>query len=220
MLLAVLERGCFRRIGGTREIESDVRVIVATQADLRAAVRAGTFREDLYYRLAVLTLELPPLRERGAGEIARLAQDSVDEARRRAGARPAPITDAALRALAGYAWPGNVRELRNVLERAAVLARTADAVDVGHLPAEFRRESGTHLGATGPALGDDLSLRAAERAHILRVLALCGNNKVHAARALGITRATLYVRLQEYAAEAAGRQSAPGAAADRDRASA
>jgi transcriptional regulator with PAS, ATPase and Fis domain len=110
------------------------------------------------------------------------------------------VTDGALRALVRYPWPGNVRELRNVLERAAVLARAADAVDVGHLPAEFR--DGPPTGDDGAAAGcSDLSLRAVERAHVLRVLALCGNNKVRAARTLGITRATLYVRLQEYAAE-------------------
>ena len=207
LLLGVLERGCFRRVGGTNEIESDVRVIAATQADLGAAVRAGSFREDLYYRIVVLNLALPPLRARGAAEIARLAQRSVDESRRRARVRPIPVTDGALRALVRYPWPGNVRELRNVLERAAVLARAADAVDVGHLPAEFR--DGPPTGDDGAAAGcSDLSLRAVERAHVLRVLALCGNNKLRAARTLGITRATLYVRLQEYAAEDGARTTA------------
>jgi len=194
LLLRVLESGCFRRVGGAREIAVDVRVIAATQRDLRASVRAGTFRQDLYYRLAALTLDVPPLRARGAAAVAEIAQQTADAARHRVGQRPVPLSDAALHALACHDWPGNVRELRNAIEHAALLARTAGAIDVAHLPAELREPAPPTL------TRNDLSLRAAERAHVLRVLALCDGNKARAARALGITRATLYTRLGEYAA--------------------
>jgi DNA-binding NtrC family response regulator len=194
-LLTVLESHRFRRLGGTREIDVDVRLIAATNVDLREAVRTKRFREDLYYRLAVLPVELPPLRDRGAEEIARMARALLDELRRRIGQGPTRITPDALLAMTRYAWPGNIRELRNVLERVLLLARHADAIESVHLPPEIEAAAGV-----APPFPDDgdLTLVAAERAHVLRVLALAGHNKAQAARALGITRATLYARLREY----------------------
>jgi transcriptional regulator with GAF, ATPase, and Fis domain len=194
-LLTVLESHRFRRLGGTRELEVDVRVVTATNVDLRDAVRARRFREDLYYRVAVLPLGLPSLRERGADEIARLARALLEELRRRIGRGPSRIDSDALLAMTRYAWPGNIRELRNVLERVVLLAVHADAIEPAHLPPEIRAAAG---GAAASPGEDDLTLAAAERAHILRVLALSGHNKAHAARALGITRATLYAKLREY----------------------
>jgi DNA-binding NtrC family response regulator len=194
-LLTVLESQRFRRLGGTRQIEVDVRLVAATNVDLRGAVRDRRFREDLYYRLAVLPLELPPLRERGAEEIARLAHALLDELHRRSGRGPTRLTSDALLALSRYPWPGNIRELRNVLERVALLAVDHDAVGLPHLPPEMRAAAGAAL---PPVDETDLTLVAAERAHILRVLALSGHNKAHAARALGITRATLYAKLRAY----------------------
>jgi DNA-binding NtrC family response regulator len=205
-LLTVLESNRFRRLGGTREIEVDVRLVAATHLDLREAVREKRFREDLFYRLAVLPLDLPPLRARGPDEIARLARALLEDLRRRIGQGPGRITPDALLALTRYAWPGNIRELRNVLERVVLLAAHADAIEPAHLPPEIQVAGG---GGTAPAADGDLTLAAVERAHILRVLALSGHNKANAARALGITRGTLYLKLREYgldtsAAERAG----------------
>src|SRR5690606_736724 len=119
-LLDVLETRRFRRLGGSRAITADIRIIAATHRDLEAAVSAGAFRQDLYYRLAVLPIRLPPLRERGADAIADLALALLAELRRATGRGPAGISADALRRLVGYDWPGNIRELRNVLERAAL----------------------------------------------------------------------------------------------------
>jgi DNA-binding NtrC family response regulator len=219
-LLKVLESQRFRRLGGTREIEVDVRLVAATHVDLREAVGAKRFREDLYYRLAVAPLRLPPLRERGAEEIARLTHTLLDDLRPRIAHGPTGITADALLALTRYAWPGNIRELRNVLERALLLATDADAVEPAHLPPEIA--SAVHAPPTlapptlappappppapetagaapvAPMAPQSLTLAAAERAHILRVLALARYNKTEAARTLGITRATLYAKLREY----------------------
>jgi DNA-binding NtrC family response regulator len=195
-LLTVLESNRFRRLGGTREIEVDVRLVAATNVDLRAAVRSRRFREDLYYRIAVLPLELPPLRERGGEEIARLARALLDGLRRRAGGvGPSRITPDALLALTRYPWPGNIRELRNVLERVVLLATHAEAIERAHLPPEI---AAARDGAPGAPAETELSLAAVERVHILRVLALSRHNKAQAARALGITRATLYAKLRAY----------------------
>jgi DNA-binding NtrC family response regulator len=195
-LLTVLDTHRFRRLGGTRELEVDVRVIAATNVDLRAAVRARRFREDLYYRLAVLPLELPPLRERGAADIAQLARSALDELRRRDGRGATHLAPESIAALGRYAWPGNIRELRNVLERALLLAPNAAVIEPMHLPPEIEGAGDTMRDA--PRAGGELSLAAIERAHILRVLALADFNKVRAARDLGITRATLYTKLRTY----------------------
>jgi DNA-binding NtrC family response regulator len=195
-LLTVLESHRFRRLGGTREIEVDVRVVAATNIDLGEAVRTRRFREDLYYRLAVVPIVLPPLRERGADEIARLAREALVELRRRGARGPQRITAEALVALCRYPWPGNIRELRNVLERVLLLAPDAQAIEPAHLPPEIEA-----LGGCAPDTRPDegeLSLAAAERTQILRVLALSDFNKAHAARTLGVTRATLYAKLREY----------------------
>jgi DNA-binding NtrC family response regulator len=216
-LLSVLESRRFRRLGGTREIAVDVRIVAATHVDLREAVRAGRFREDLYYRLAVLPVVLPPLRERGAEEIARLAYALLDELCQRAGRRPPlQLEPEALLALGRYAWPGNIRELRNVLERVVLLA-AGDRIGPADLPPEIEA-AGDALPDLGRDLprdaGADTTLRAVERAHILRTLALYDYNKVRAARALGITRPTLYSKLREYGVQTPTRGGAPEADAE------
>jgi DNA-binding NtrC family response regulator len=207
-MLAVLESRRFRRLGGTREIETDVRVVSATHVDLREAVRAGRFRDDLFHRLAALPVVLPPLRERGADEIARLCHAVLDELARRAGRPGLRLEPDALLALTRHPWPGNVRELRNVLERAVLLAG-GDRIARAHLPPELEAAIGDEADAApgvDVGAGDpDLTLHAVERAHILRVLALCNYNKVRAARALGITRPTLYSKLREYGVETPSR---------------
>jgi DNA-binding NtrC family response regulator len=195
-LLKAIESQRFRRLGGTREITVDVRLIAATHHDLKAAVRTNRFREDLFYRLAVFPLHLPPLRERGREAILALARYFLGDLRRRLGRGPTGFSDAALARLAGHEWPGNIRELRNTIERILLLARDAREIDVAHLPSEMKVGSAQALLAAFSAGDEDLSLATAERRHIERVLARVGGNRVHAARALGIARATLYKRLQ------------------------
>jgi DNA-binding NtrC family response regulator len=200
-LLKVLEARRFRRLGGTREIEVDVRLIAATNHDLELNVRDGTFREDLYYRLAVLPLRLPPLRERGREEIADLAIRLLLDLRRKFGRGPARFTPEAISLLGQYSWPGNIRELRNVLERVLLLSSDAEEVLPAHLPPELRL--GTH--AEGGGLEAELSLEEIERRHIARVLAHHTGNRSRTAKSLGISRATLYEKLARYGLDEVGR---------------
>ena len=152
-LLRVLQDQTFERVGGTRPIQTDVRFVAATNRDLRAAVRDGLFRLDLYYRLDVVSVTLPPLRER-AGDVPALAQHFLERYRRELKRELHGITPEALSCLRRYAWPGNVRELENVIERAAVLADGPD-VTPRDLPAEIR-EAGLTDGMT-PGGGADVS---------------------------------------------------------------
>ena len=192
-LLTVLETQRFRRLGGTREIQVDVRLIAATHADLAQLVKAGRFREDLFYRIAVLPLRIPPLRERGQTEVADLAIRLLSDLRRDLGRGPTTISADALAQLVAYPWPGNVRELRNVLERALLLAGCAPELEPAHLPVEIRASVPVE-----DSLPADLSIDAAERRHIMRVLALTGGNRSRAAKLLGMSRQTLYNRLREH----------------------
>lgn len=200
-LLKVLEGQRFRRLGGTREIEVDVRLIVATNVDLERAVRAGSFREDLYYRLNVLPLRLPPLRDRGREEIADLAVRTLLDLRRRVGRGPSRLSSDALERLVHYAWPGNIRELRNVLERVLLLSSDAGEILPAHLPPEILGNG--H--ATAGGAEDSLSLQDVERRHIARVLAHHSGNRSRTARTLGISRATLYEKLARYSLDQIGR---------------
>jgi DNA-binding NtrC family response regulator len=188
-LLRVLQDGEVRRVGSNRARRVDVRFIAATNRDLGEAVKEGKFREDLYYRIRVLPVAVPPLRERPA-DIPALAAHFLRGLR--TGARE--ITPRAMAALQAYAWPGNVRELRNIVERMAVLA-PAGTADLAQVPAEVRAP------AAGPAaegFAADLPLEEVERRHILRVLDASGGNKTRAAEVLGITVRTLYNRLDDY----------------------
>jgi DNA-binding NtrC family response regulator len=200
-LLKVLENRRFRRLGGTRDIEVDVRLITATNHDLDRNVRDGTFREDLFYRLNVLPLRLPPLRERGREEVADLAIRVLLDLRRRIGRGPASFSPPALEVMAGYAWPGNIRELRNVIERVLLLSANAETVLPDHLPPEMASTNG------GVAHGSDyeLSLEDVERRHIARVLAHHAGNRSRTARTLHISRATLYEKLARYDLDEVGR---------------
>jgi DNA-binding NtrC family response regulator len=196
-LLKVLESQRFRRLGGTREIEVDVRLVAATHHDLETAVKEGRFRQDLFYRLAVLPVQLPPLRERGREEIIALAMRLLTDLRAKVGRGPTRFAPETLALLVQYPWPGNIRELRNMLERVLLLAAHAEELRPEHLPADLRAEStiGDDAGA------DDLSLESMEKRHIARVLLLADGNRAAAARALGVTRATLYKRLRTYGLE-------------------
>ena len=183
-LLRVLQERRVRRVGGTRTIEVDVRVVAATHVELAAAVRRGEFREDLYFRLNVVPVELPPLRSR-ADDVVLLARHFVRHFAAEYGIDGAALSPAAERALAARAWPGNVRELRNAVERALLLA-AGPALDVGDFPpeSELRREASS--GLPWPAPLDEVA-----RAAAAEMVKLCGGNKAEAARRLEISRPRL-----------------------------
>jgi transcriptional regulator with PAS, ATPase and Fis domain len=192
-LLKVLETKTFRRLGGTRELSVEVRLIAATNRQLQAEVEAGQFREDLYYRLSVMPLMLPAVRDRSREDRLSLLTRIMADLRKELPEAPGTLTSEALERLIGYAWPGNVREMRNVLERAMILGRGQPAVSVEHLPGEFRAR---------PGIGDrrhtPLSLDDLERQHIERTLKHHGGNRTRAAQELGISRATLINKIKRY----------------------
>jgi DNA-binding NtrC family response regulator len=189
-LLRVLEDGHFRRVGATAERHADVRVIAATNRCLEDEIRANRFREDLFYRLNVFSIKLPPLRERRQ-DIPELVEHFLTT--RMLGPVRFHITPEALEALMRYDWPGNVRELANVLERAQILAED-HCVTLDDLPENLLGNVDTPLdGGAGP-----LDLSEAQRRHILGVLKEFHGNKVHAARALGVSRRALYRLLDKY----------------------
>lgn len=199
-LLRVLESQAFRRLGGNRELKVDVRFVAATNRNLDEMVRSGQFREDLLYRLAVGTIDMPSLRERPE-DILSLAQRFLDDIAPVIRVQVAGIEPAVVAMLERYRWPGNIRELRNVLERAAILADGQSIAPV-HLPPEIsggasgrpvttRRIDETAGPATMP------SLHEVERDHIARVLHACDGNKTRAAEVLGITRLTLRNKLKQ-----------------------
>ncbi|HYD54180.1 MAG TPA: sigma-54 dependent transcriptional regulator [Gemmatimonadaceae bacterium] len=192
-LLRMLEGKGFRRSGGTREVRVDVRLIAATSKDLVGEVTAGRFREDLYYRLSVMPLYLPPLRARAREDLLELIARLLDELRPNLPDAPTAIDEASLDRLLKYAWPGNVRELRNVLERALIIARGSDRVLPMHLPSEVRDATGLGVEHHVPR-----SLSEVERAHIDRTLRAHDHNRTRAAKELGISRATLIKKIKEF----------------------
>jgi DNA-binding NtrC family response regulator len=192
-LLRVFERNVFRRVGGTREITADVRIIAATNRDLVNEVNEGRFREDLYYRLSVMPLYLPPLRARSREDLVELMARIVDDLRPHLPEAPVAISDDALNRLLRHAWPGNIRELRNVLERAMIVGRGAERIEVQHLPADVRDSSMALAEPHVPRTLADI-----ERTHIERTLRANAGNRTHAARELGISRATLIKKIKEY----------------------
>jgi DNA-binding NtrC family response regulator len=175
-------------------VRVDLRVIAATNRDLEAQVRRGAFREDLFYRLNVLRVEMPPLADR-LEDVPALAEHLLLEIGRDNGFAVAGITEEALQALSHHRWPGNVRELRNVLERALLSAR-GRRIDVADLPQAIRAPvPGEAVSAASPGA---LSLAEVERDHIERVLAICHWNRSAAAKVLGIDRRTLFGKIQRY----------------------
>jgi DNA-binding NtrC family response regulator len=195
-LLRVLEGKSFRRLGGTREMTADVRLIAATGKDLVSEVTDGRFREDLYYRLSVMPINLPPLRARSREDLLELIARLVEELRPSLVDAPSDLDDDVLERLLKYAWPGNIRELRNVLERAMIMARGGERVGVGHLPTEVREASGAGVDHHVPR-----TLSEVERIHIDRTLRAHNANRTRAARELGISRATLIKKIKEYGLE-------------------
>jgi len=203
-LLRVLEESSFMRLGGTRLIKVNVRLVAATNANLKETVAQGHFREDLYYRLNVVPLFIPPLRER-TEDILPIALDLLQHFNRELKKRFTGFTAAAATLLQGYSWPGNIRELKNVIERTMILAPDGD-IDASYLPEEIR----DHFEPVAPeaAAGESgsgrhfVSLRELEDDYIQQVLSATGNNKTHAARILGIHPTSLLRRLKkEHAAD-------------------
>jgi two-component system response regulator HydG len=193
-LLRVLEERESRRIGDTRSTRVDVRILAATNRDLRAEVAAGRFRDDLYYRLNVVSIRIPPLRER-LDDVPLLAQHFVGKHAARFKRQARSVDPAALRVLVAHPWPGNVRELENVIERAVALG-TGDRVRLEDLPPGFAAAPPERIGA-GEG-GAARSLDEAERDFILEAVRRCEGNLRRAARELGIGRTTLWRRLRRY----------------------
>jgi len=187
-LLRFLDSGEFRRVGGNKTLSVDVRVIAATNKDLTGMIKTGKFREDLFYRLNVINLTIPALRERKE-DIAELSRHFLKKYAKKLSKTITDFTPAALELLAGYHWPGNVRELENVVERAVILCES-DLIGSEDLSIPSSM--------TVAELGTNPSLEEMEKAHILRVLKEADNNQSKASQLLGIDRKTLYLKLKKY----------------------
>jgi len=194
-LLRVLEDGTFNRLGGTRPITINIRLIAATNTNLKQAVGKSEFREDLYYRLNVVPLYIPPLRERKE-DIVPLALDLMQHYNRELSKKFTGLTPGAAELLQHYSWPGNIRELKNVIERTMILAPEGD-IDAIYLPEEIREhrvaEGGTEVSGNGHHF---VSLRELEDDYIEQVLTASGNNKAQACRILGIHPTSLMRRMK------------------------
>jgi DNA-binding NtrC family response regulator len=197
-LLRALQEHEIVPVGSETPVKVDVRIIAATHHDMPELVRQGRFREDLYYRLNVVTLQLPPLRERRQ-DIPLLMDHFLRELAARHGRGPVAVDPEAQRRLLGYEWPGNIRELQNVLERAMLLAEQ-DVIGPEHLPSEVHPHAPGTMPEVLPAIEPDplRSLESVERDHVLRVLAACGGNREETSRVLGISRRTLSRMIQRW----------------------
>jgi two-component system response regulator HydG len=191
-LLRVIEYGEVFRVGSNEPVKVDVRLLAATHKDLPSLVREGKFREDLYYRLKVVTIELPPLRDR-VEDLPLLAQTFLDEFARQYGKKSPEITPAALELLYDYAWPGNVRELRNALESMVVLDKDGK-IDVEDVPRYVKQPE--RAGASTAVGG--VNLEEQEKDSIRKALEICGGNREKAAKMLGIGERTLYRKIKRY----------------------
>ena len=197
-LLRVLEAREFQRLGGAKVLKADVRLVAATNRDLHAAIARGDFREDLFYRLSVFEIHLPPLRERPE-DILLLTERFLDDLSRNVG-RPAPgVSREARELLLAYSWPGNVRELRNALERAVILSE-GGLVQAEHLPIAVAQNGAARVASAAavelPPGGLDLD--ELEKTLVAQALERAKNNRSRAAKLLGLTRAQLYTRLERY----------------------
>ncbi len=199
-LLRVLQQRTVRPVGGDDEQPFTARVVCATNRDLETEVEEGRFRQDLYYRVNVVMIDVPPLRARG-GDVLLLAHHFLRRLAERTGKNINGISADAARKLLDYDWPGNVRELENCIERAVALSRLSE-IQLDDLPAKIREHQSTRLEIGSDDPTELVTLSEMERRYVRRVLDACGGNKTQAARVLGIDRRSLYRRLEDAPAEA------------------
>ena len=208
-LLRVLQDRQFERVGGTQTLKVDVRIVSASNRDLEAAVAEGRFRQDLYYRLNVIPIVLPPLRTRRE-DVPLLVAHFMDAFCKEMGRRRLEIVPETMKLLRSYAWPGNVRELQNLVERMVVVV-DGDTIEPGHLPAEMLGEGEQKIeSGRGQTQGDLPTLEEMERRHVEAALARSGWNQSRAARLLGISRDQLRNRIKRYGIEGDWRVGSPG----------
>jgi DNA-binding NtrC family response regulator len=198
-LLRVLQERTVRPLGAKAEVPVDVRIVAASNRDLESAIEEKRFREDLYYRINVIHISLPPLRARG-GDVLPLALHFVRGFAEQSGKNVKGFSKEVAEKLSAYAWPGNVRELQNSMERAVALARFED-ICVDDLPEKIRDYRFSHVVIASNDPTDLVPLEEVERRYILRVLEAVAGNKTAAARVLGLERKTLYRKLERYAAD-------------------
>jgi DNA-binding NtrC family response regulator len=197
-LLSAIENKRFRRVGGVKDLSVDVRFIAATNKNLTAAVQRGDFRQDLFYRLKVFPINLPPLRER-MSDLALLIDSFLDDLRKEFKKKIQGLSPEANQILAGYSWPGNVRELRNVLERAFILCE-GETIEIEHLPPELfslppSQTEGASIFKLPP---QGISLAVVEQDLIRQAMEMSGGNQVRAARLLGVSRDVLRYRMKKF----------------------
>ncbi len=200
-LLRFLEDKAFRRVGGTRDIQVSVRIIAATNKDLAKEVEEGRFRQDLYFRLKVIPIEIPPLRERPE-DLLPLITTFIDHFNQEFGKSVKGIEPDAVRLMQGYSWPGNVRELRNAIERAVLLSE-GEWLGRSDLPSEIRGRADSAAPAAGPAAGFELPpegvvLEEVERDLLVQALTRAGGNRTRAARLLGLNRDQIRYRIRKF----------------------
>ncbi|MEO6576961.1 MAG: sigma-54 dependent transcriptional regulator [Polyangiaceae bacterium] len=198
-LLRVLQERAVRPLGAKNEVPVDVRIIAATNRDLESAIEEHRFREDLYYRINVIHIPLPPLRARG-GDVLPLAMSFIRRLAEQSHKDVTSISQDAAEKLVAYAWPGNVRELQNSMERAVALTRFSE-ICVDDLPEKIRDYRSSHVVVAGDDPTELVPLEEVERRYILRVLEAVAGNKTAAARILGLERKTLYRKLERYGVE-------------------
>jgi two-component system response regulator HydG len=199
-LLRALEERRVRLVGGEGEVPFDARIVAATNRDLEQAVQNGTFREDLYYRLNVVHVAVPPLRSRGT-DVLILAQHFLKQFAAQSRPEVTGISEPAAERLVTYPWPGNVRELRNAIERGVALTQF-DHVRAEDLPERIRRYETRHVLVAGDDLEELVSLEEVEKRYVLKVMQAAAGNKSLAAQTLGVSRRTLYRKLGEYGGDA------------------
>jgi two-component system response regulator HydG len=206
-LLRALQERVIRPVGADNEQAVDVRVVAATNRDLETAVEERRFREDLYYRINVVHIDLPPLRSRG-GDVLLLAQHFVQHFAAVRGREIQGLSAPAAEKLSAYSWPGNVRELQNCIERAVALARY-DQIMVDDLSEKIRNYRRSHVLVASDDPDELASMEEVERSYVLRVLEAVGGNKSKAAQVLGFDRATLYRKLERYGTRGPASQAKP-----------
>jgi two-component system response regulator HydG len=201
-LLRALQERTVRPVGSNTEVPFDARIVAATHRDLETEAHERRFRQDLYYRINVVRIDVPPLRERGA-DVLGLAAHFLDKFGKRANRPPVTLSTQVAERLLAYDWPGNVRELENCMERAVALARF-DQVTIDDLPQKVRAYRADRFLVSADQADEIVSLEELERRYIMRVIGLVDHNKSRAAQLLGLDRRTLYRKLERYEQKSKG----------------